>query len=160
MIHPLYPYDSIELAVIFVYGNDFPRRMNILIFPEALQMIFGSVGIYIDLTTFVLYIIRKQLKYRRKCLVSSFMDTVIPFIVGGNVEIRQKYEKLFFIILLISAFLMTSVFSGDLLDCFIRILNQKVSTFEQLAKVNSSINSFEGFRQKLSSISSSNGKIS
>lgn len=34
---------------------------------------------------------------------------------------------------------MTSVFSGDLLGCFIRILNQKVSTFEQLAKVNSSI---------------------
>lgn len=61
MIHPLYPYDSIELAVIFVYGNDFPRRMNIIIFPEALQMIFGSVGIYIGLTTFVLYIIRKQL---------------------------------------------------------------------------------------------------
>lgn len=51
----------------------------------------------------------------------------------------HKLERIFFGILLIGNFFIISLFSGDLLDFFYRILDQKVSTFEQLATMNPTI---------------------
>lgn len=133
---PLYPYQSLELGVIFIYGKDFTRRMNFILIPESVLLLAGLIMLYICLSAAVLCIIRRKFNLRRSDMISAFIDTLIPFIGGGNLRIEHKWEKWFLGILLIGAFFITSLFVGDLLDCVHLILNQKVSTFEQLAKIN------------------------
>lgn len=52
---------------------------------------------------------------------------------------RYKWERWFFGILLIAAFFIISLFTGDLLDCVIAILNQTINRFEQLAVLSTPI---------------------
>lgn len=136
MSYPLYPYRSNELVVMFIYGKDFTRGTNIFLIPDTIQTLAGLISLYICLAAIVLCIIRRKFKLRRDGLFAAFIDTLIPFIGGGNLRIGHKWEKWFFGILLIGAFFITSLFAGDLVDCIIRIWNQKISTFEQLAKIN------------------------
>lgn len=135
--YELYPYHSIELVVIFVYGQDFTRHMNILLIPESIQLLAGLIMLFICLAAIVLCIIRRKLELQRNGFVSSFVDTLIPFIGGGNLRIEHKWEKWFFGILIIGAFFITSLFAGDFLDCVYLILSQKITRFEQLAQINS-----------------------
>lgn len=135
----LYPFRTIELLVVFVYGDDFTRKMNILSIPKSVQIISGLIVFFMSSSAIFLSIIRKKWNFRRSSLVSSIMDTLIAFIGGGNLEMRHIFERWFFAILLFGAFFITSIFAGDLLDCVYQILHQKISTFEQLAATNSSI---------------------
>lgn len=69
----------------------------------------------------------------------SLIDTMVAFISGGNLRMRHKWERWFFGILLIGAFFITSLFTGDLLDCIMTILNHKMKRLEQLADLPSPI---------------------
>lgn len=137
--HPLYPYDSVKLVVIFVYGTDFTRHMNIVFVPESIQTLAVLLVSFMSSATFVLYLMRRKLKLRRNGLTSTFIDIIIAFIAGGNLRVQHKLERSFFGILLIGVFFLISLVASDLLDCVYRILNQRISTFEQLTKINSSI---------------------
>lgn len=137
--YPLYPYHSIELVVSFVYGTDFTRHMNILLIPESVQLLATVIMVFMLLAAIVLCIIRKKFKLERNGFVLAFIDTLIAIIAGGNIRMNHKFERWFFGILLIGAFFITSLFAGDLVDCIIRILNQKISTFDQLAGINAPI---------------------
>lgn len=128
-----------EIRVIFVYGQDYTRHMNILLIPGYVQILSGVIMLFICLASIVLWIIRRKLELRRNDFVSAFIDTIIPFIGGGNVRMEHKWEKWFFAILLIGAFFITTLFAGDLLDCVYLILNQKITTFDQLAEMNAPI---------------------
>lgn len=140
MIYPLYPYESRKLSVIFVYGTDFTRRMNITMsIPEPIQMMAGYILLFVVLAAIILRLIRKKWKLRRDGLFSTFIDTMIAFIDGGNLRMQHKFERWFFGVLLIAAFFISSLFVGDLLDCVYRIIYEHINTFEQLAQINSSI---------------------
>lgn len=134
--HHLYPYHANELAVFFVYGKDFTRRLNISHVPESIQILTSVIALFVSFSAIVLCIVRKMLKLRRNGLLASFIDVMIPFIGGGNIRIQHKFEKWFFGILFIGAFFIVSEFSGDLVDWVVSIWNQKINTFEQLAKIN------------------------
>lgn len=142
MTHPLYylyPFHSIELVAVFVYGNNFTRQMNILSIPDSVLMLIVLLVIFMNLSVIFLCIMRKKLKLRRNDIISSYVDVLIAFIAGGNLRIQHHWEKWFFGILLTAAFFITSLFASDLLYYVYRILNQKVSTFEQLTEIKAPI---------------------
>lgn len=49
---------------------------------------------------------------------------------------QHKFERWFFNIMFMSAFIIVSVFVGDILDSAVRIQTQRVTTFQQLAEIN------------------------
>lgn len=137
--HPLYPYNSKDLAVLFVYGADFERQMNIVFIPESVQTLIILISLFMILVAVILRIIRRKFNLPRQSLLSIILDIAIAFIGGGNLRMHHKYERLLFGILLIAAFLITSIFTGELLDCIYSVMNQKIDTFEQLAERNQSV---------------------
>lgn len=139
MTYPLYPYESPKLALIFVYGTDSTREMNIVLVPESVRTLAISIGLFVILATTALCFMRRKLKLPRSGSTFTFIDVIIAFIAGGNLRMQHKFERWFFGILLIGTFFINSLFTGDLLDCVIRILNQRISTFQQLADINSPI---------------------
>lgn len=125
--------------VTFVYGTDFQRQMGIWFVSGSVRTISILIGLFVFSAATLLCIIRRKMKLRRDGLISTFIETVVAFIGGGNLQMRHKLEKLFFAILLFGAFFLTSMFAGDLLDSVILSLNQKITTFKQLAEINSPI---------------------
>lgn len=139
MTHPLYPYDSIKLMAIFVYGDDFTRQMNIVFIPEAIRTLAICLISFLGSATVILLCMRRKLRLRRSGLISVFMDIIIAFIAGGNLQMRHRVERWFFGILLTATFFITSLFVGELLDCVYRVMNQRISTFGQLAEIHSPV---------------------
>lgn len=135
----VYPYYAVDLVVVFTYGEDYTRYQNILLIPDAILIMGGFIMLYIFVSAIVLYFFRKKFKLQRASVLSAFIDTLIPFIGGGNIQIDHKWEKWFFGILLIGSFFIVSLFAGDLLDCIYLILNQKITKFEQLAEIDTSL---------------------
>lgn len=144
--YSLYPYDSIELVVLFFYGNDFKRQLEIFIVPESIQIAAGLFMLFVILAASILCFIRRKLRLRRDGLFSTFIDTMVAFIAGGTLQMRHKLERWFFGILLTSALFITALWTGDVLDCLYQ-MDKKITTFQQLADINSPIfipTSFKG----------------
>lgn len=135
MIHPLYPYDSSDLLIMFVYGPDFERHMIESTASASMRTMTISIVIYWTLIAIILCAARKKLQLPRNGLISSFIDTMIAFISGGNLLLKYKFEKWFFTVLVIGAFFINALWTGDLLSLAISVPDQKVSTFEQLAEI-------------------------
>lgn len=139
-IYPLYPYDSVDFAVLFVYGDDFQREMHLFAgIPKTIQLIAIFILLFLSLAAISLRIIRWKLRLPRNDIVSTHIDCWIALIGGGNLEITHRLERWFFGILLCGAFFIVSVFSSDLLGSIVKVFNRKMSTFEDLRKINSPI---------------------
>lgn len=132
MTQSAYPFRSLKLMVIFVYGTDYTRQMNILMIPEAVQITAATIVFFMGSAAFVLSIIRRKLRLRRNGLILTLIETLVAFIGSGNMNMNHKFERYFFAIVLIMGFFMTSLYAGDLLDCIVQILNQKFTKLEQL----------------------------
>lgn len=139
MTHPLYPYGSVDLMVLFVYGMNIQRQTNILLIPKSIKTLTILIMSFVALAAVVLNIIRKRFQLRRFGLLSTFLDTMVAFVAGGNLRMHHRLERWFFGILLIGAFFITSIFTGDLLNSVYYLHEQKITTFGQLAEMNSSI---------------------
>ena len=138
--YSLYPYQSIQLVVVFVYGLDYQRELDLFAgIPSSVQLGAALIVSFISIAAIALYVIRRKYRLSRSNFSSTFFDCWIPFIGGGNLRMRHKYERLFFGILLFGAFFIMSVFAGDLLDSLLRVRNQKINTFEKLKERNSPI---------------------
>lgn len=131
-IYPLYPFNSIELGVLFVYGKDFERTIDILVIPKSLKLVSILVSCFISLAVIILYIIRNKFKLRRNGGSSVIIDCMIAFINGGNLQMRHKFEKWFFGILIFGAFFMTALLTGDILDCIYQNRAHKISKFDEI----------------------------
>lgn len=138
MTYQLYPYDSNALCVIFVYGTDIQRGEHFAFVPSYTKALGIILTTYICLAAIVLLIIRKKLKLRRDGVLITSIDVMVAFVAGGNLRMQHRFERLFFGILLISAFFIVSIFTGTVLDSIYSISKQEV-TFDQLHKINSPI---------------------
>lgn len=152
----MYPYNTNELKVLFIYGSNFKREMNIFFVPPSVRIAAALVLSFIFVAAITLYTIRRKLRVLSNDLFSAVVDCWIPFIGGGNLRMDHRLERLFFGILLFGSFFIMCVFSGDLFDCVVSFLNSKINTFEKLAEINPSIYSVyelrsneELIRQKL-----------
>lgn len=137
-MYPLYPYQTKKLAVIFVYGINYARQTNVWLIPESTQSIFISVVLFMSLAAIVLSFIRRKWELRGDGLITSQIDTMIVFTAGGNLRMHHNWERWFFGIMLIGAFFIVSIFTGDLLSCVYRTAS-KISNFEQLTQINAPI---------------------
>lgn len=70
MAYPLYPFGTYKLSIIFVYGTDFTRRMNIMSIPGPLQILAGLIALFVGLATIILCIIRRKWKLRGDGLIA------------------------------------------------------------------------------------------
>lgn len=136
---PLYPYRSTELYLLFVYGTDFRRHMSSSSNPTAFRKVSGIIVLFSTLVAINLCIARRRLNLVRSGLISSFIDTLVAFMGGGNLRMQHKFERWFFTVLMVGAFFMTALWTGELLSLAYHITDQKVNTFEQLIKINTTI---------------------
>lgn len=132
----LYPYHSQELAILFAYGSDFTRQKDMFMIPGSVRTLSGAISLFICFSAAILCVIRRKLKLRRNGLLSSIIDTWIPFIGGSKIQIQHKAERWFFGILISTSFFMTTLWTCDFLYYTSRLQDQKVETLEQLAKIN------------------------
>lgn len=139
VLQPLYPFHTLKLHAVFVYGCDFTREMNILFIPNTVKILSVLIVLFMSLSAILLSSIRKRLKLGNDGQMIAFIDTISAFIGGGQPQIMHKFEKYMFSILWLAAFFIISLFSSDMLFYMYRILNQKITTFEQLSMVNSTI---------------------
>lgn len=135
MTYPLYPYHAHEIAVIFVYGMDFNRLRSIIQIPVCLLYLNYSMFVTIILAAVVLCYIRRTLKLRRDGYISSFIDTIVGFIGGGNLRIVHKLERWFFGVLMIGAFFMIAIWTDTVLDRIYHIQFFEVDTLKKLSEI-------------------------
>lgn len=138
-VYPSYPYTMVRLYAIFIYGDDFIRNIDVFNF-STICLIYGGVWIMITvLLAAILWIGRRKLNLRRNEFSLALIDIFVTYFAGGNLRIQHKLEKWFFGILLIFAFFLTSILTGDVLDQIYRVFSQKVSAFHELSQSNLSI---------------------
>lgn len=138
-MHELYPYDSNKLAIIFVYGTDFQRKLNILLIPMSIWVVSILIILFMCLAAIALHTLRKKFHLRRVDHGSTLIDILIVFIACGNLRIYHKWERLFFLILFNGAFFLTPIFSSEILSQVYRMRNRQINTFEQLTEIDSPI---------------------
>lgn len=131
----LYPYESLKLRLIFVYGKDYKSEVDIFRMPAVVVIQLVLIVLFIISAAVALRWIRKRFKLPRDDIWCPFIDCVIPFIGGGNLRMHHKWERMFFAIMLFGAFFIISVFLGDLLDNVLYIFDQRVTTLKRLLEV-------------------------
>lgn len=131
----IYPYNSRQLKVIFVYGTDNKRGMDIFRLSRSVKLAIGLITMLLVAATITLYTIRSNLKLPSNSIASSIMDCLIPFIGGGNLRMKHRMERWFFGILLIGSFFVVSVFGGDLLDSIVNVRMSRIEHFGDLPKI-------------------------
>lgn len=133
MIYHSYPYQSVELSVLFVYGDDFEREMSGFLIPQSVQTLNIIILVFLITSATILYMMRRKLTLRRNDFMLSFMDVMVTFTSGSSLQMQHRAERLFFGVLLFAAFFITLIYTGDVLFYIYRLMDQQISTFEQLA---------------------------
>lgn len=135
----LYPYRVVDMKVMFMYGKDYKRDRDVFTVSASILVQAALLILFMICSAFALLYIRRKYQLPPNDVSSAFLDILILFIGGGSIRMDHKYERWFFGILLFGAFLIVTVFAGDLLDSFVAVKNKKVTTFEQLAEINAPI---------------------
>lgn len=134
-----YPYHSIKLSGIFVYGQDVGRNIEIFHVSRSLAAECVFYWIITIVLVFILWIGRRKLKLQRNGFSITYLDIFSALWAGGNIRAQHGFEKWFFGIVMIGAFFLIPILTGDLLDMFYSVLDSKVSTFSELTTTNLSI---------------------
>lgn len=133
---PLYPYNSMELGIIYIYGTDHkPEKFRVLLTglgATTLSIFF----VLIALAAAVLCFYRRTNRLQRDGYISSFIDVCITFYGGGNLRMRHTFERLFLGMLLIGFFFLMAFWQEAVLFPSFLLYDQRVRTFDDLAKKN------------------------
>lgn len=135
MTYPLYPYHAQEISVIFVYGLDFNHQRSIIPIPVCLLYLNYSIFATIISAAAVLCYIRRTFKFRRDGYISSFIDTIVGFIGGGNLYIVHKLERWFFGVLMIGGIFLVAIWTDTVLDHIYNIQFYEVDTLKKLSEI-------------------------
>lgn len=123
--------------MIFIYGVDYPRSRNSFIgsrFWESFSFWILFVAFFVG--TFILFFLRRQTGLERVSFSYCAFELYCSVIGNGNLRIRNGWEKLFFSVVLATAFLFVSIYLTDYSMHSLLQKNLKVDTFEELAKHN------------------------
>lgn len=146
-VHTSYPYNSIELSAVFVHGHDLDRHVEVDIFliPKNVMILFGITTFLFLTVTIVLWIGRMKLIKQNDFLLAA-LDISILIFGGGNLRIQHRFEKWFFGILMLLVIFALPVYTSVYLDEAYYMLNQRLSTFEELGQFNLSVYSSSPLR--------------
>lgn len=134
-----FPYHSSTFRAIFVYGTDYKRESELFTISNSVKIIAALIVSLLTVSIITLHAIRRRFGLPGNGVGSIAIDSMIPFIGGGNLQMEHRFERWFFGILLVGAFFIVSVFGGDMVDSVVRIINSKVETFDDLSKINPTI---------------------
>lgn len=140
---------------MFVYGNDYKRHVGP---PHLLEIVsdYWFIPLWFTLTTFLLHWIRTKTRQEKPEISLSFLDMIIIFFGGGNVDHRHRIERYLIIILLCGMFLMQSIWVSDFLSKMSNVYNQNhVRTMAKLAELNKPIyfsNNVEEEKERISDL--------
>lgn len=134
-LYSLYPYQSIELYVLFAYGSDYKREKDILFTPSCVRTLSCTILSVVAGAALILCLARRKLKLQRNGIISSFIDALVAFIGRGTLQMDHKFEKWFFGILMIGGFFMIALWTGELLYFTYRGLTSKITSFQQMASI-------------------------
>lgn len=133
----LYPFHSVKLFVIFVYGSDYQRKINNNLFNKLEIFLLNWTNLVVFLGAVVLCFIRRFSRLRRSGFISVLIDVMIIFIGGGRSRPDHRLERWFFVILSIGAFFLNAICLGPTLFPTYLSPQQSITTFRQLAEVKS-----------------------
>lgn len=130
-----------KVYIMFVHGkNDslFTLRFDILkVFRTIwIQMVFISCAMI------MLYFLRRGDLMRPVDLISVYIDVMIAVIGGGVLRYRDKFEKIFFGLLLFGSFYINTIgVENFLFATFLKQTPERIDTFDKLAVHLKSFNS-------------------
>lgn len=118
---------------MFVHGmNDSPSvlRLDIL---KVFQATWIQI-VFITCAMIMLYFIRRGDLMRRVEFISVYIDVMIAVTAGGNLRYRDKFEKIFFGILLLGSFYINTIgVDNFLFATFLSQTPERIDTFDKLA---------------------------
>lgn len=134
---PLYPYQGRTLKVLFFYGDNYKRQKVSTILDNFFSLIFNWFNLWILVGAAVLCTIRRKMALGRNGLISCYIDVLIAYIGGGNLQInRDRVEKWFFGIVFVASIFLTAIGLESSLISSIIDFDHKVRTFDDLMKIN------------------------
>lgn len=137
LMYPIKSHLHYKLIVVYIYEKGYNRQhkyVTYLQFWERKNTWFLKPTIILG--TIILYLIRKRAKLGMG-LCNGFLDVLIIFFGGGNIQSQHKWEKMFFSILMVAAFFWVSIYSANFsMHSTISDDFWTVSTFKMLAKQN------------------------
>lgn len=137
-VHNLYPFKSVRYMAAFVYGDDYPRPHPPGILTTLSVGNYWFIFIWFLLATVILFIVRWRtgVRHNDNTISSSVLDMIVVFCGGGRLRFRNKYDKLYLIIMIIGSFFLLSLCTSKFTS---RITSTKqldnINTFEKLSKV-------------------------
>lgn len=131
----LYPFHSVKLLVIFVYGSDYQRKVNNNLLNKLEIFLLNWTNLVVFSGVMVLCFIRRFPMLRREGFISVLIDVMIIFIGGGQFRLSHRLERWFFAILSMGAFFLNAIgLEATLFPTYLPS-QQKVETFHQLAEM-------------------------
>lgn len=132
---PLYPYQSSELVVLFIYGTDYQRQTNNNLFGKLQLILLNWTTFFMILSAIVLCFIRRLSKLRRDGFISVLIDICVIFIGGGRLRMDHKLERWLFVIVSIGALFLNSFTLTSILFPSYLQPQRSIETFQQLAEI-------------------------
>lgn len=133
---PLNSYQSSDLAISFVYGDDLKYRETSFF----THMLGNKLNTLLSLNWFllaaILYYLRRKLRLRRDGYISCLLDLLIAGIGGGNIRITHRYERWFFSIVFIKYFFLMAIWSGSMFYPTFLEFNQSIKSIKEIAAIN------------------------
>lgn len=128
---------QIEIKVIFVYGDDYPRSNSGFVasrFWESLS--FWVLFIAFFMATLALFFLRRQTSLQRESFSYCLFVMYCTVIGNGKFRIYNGLEKIFFSAALITAFFFVSLCLAQYSMHSLLDTRPKVGSFEELSKRN------------------------
>lgn len=133
---PLYPYRSMEMSVLFVYGTNFQRQVNNNVLSKLKIFALSWMNLFVVLAAIILSIIYRWTGLSRDGFISALIDAMVIVTGGGRLRMTHTFERWFFAIVSIGAFFLTAISLGPTLFPSYLLSHRSINTFQQLAEIN------------------------
>lgn len=106
---PLYPYRSMEMSVLFVYGSNYQRQVNNNVLSKLKIFALSWMNLFVILAAILLTYIYRWTRISCDGFISALINVLVIFTGGARLRMNHIFERWFFIIVSIGAFF----FDGD-----------------------------------------------
>lgn len=132
----LYPFYSVKLIVVFVYGSDYQRKFSDNLFSKLMVFVFNWTNLFVISAAVVLCFLRRLRRLQHDGFISSLIDVTVIFTGGGTLRFDHKLERWFFVIMSIGALFLNAIcLEPTLFPSFLQH-QQRVDTFNELSEIN------------------------
>lgn len=147
LITRLYPYHSVDIFTVFVYGSNYQRQSTDNVFSKLKVFLFNWTNLFVIMAAVVLCFVRRLGKLRRDGFISVLIDVTVIFIGGGRLRMDHKLERWFFVIVSTGALFLNGICLEPTLFPSFLLPQQSVDTLQQLTEIRPPIYSVALFKR-------------